>query len=92
MFSDSVRQDFCFSCCLHGLIQEDSIEKLLGEIPMQTLPASRYAKEDLFQQCVADPERAENLADELERLDGNVGAASQALVEVCIWKYHLIES
>lgn len=83
MFSDSVRQDFCFACCLHGLIPEDSIERLLGEIPMQTLPeGGRYVKEDLVRQCLTDPERAETLIDELERTDGNVGAASQALVEV----------
>lgn len=83
IFSDSVRQDFCFACCLHGLIPEDSIERLLGETPMQTLPdAGRYVKEDLVRQCLTDPERSETLIEELERTDGNVGAASQALVEV----------
>jgi mediator of RNA polymerase II transcription subunit 5 len=84
MFSDSVRQDFCFACCLHGLIAEPSIETLLGDIPMQSLPAGgRYIKEDLVQQCLSDPERAENLIDELEHMDGNVGAVSQAITEVC---------
>ncbi|TVY38043.1 Mediator of RNA polymerase II transcription subunit [Lachnellula subtilissima] len=83
MFSDSVRQDFCFSCCLHGLIAESSIETLLGDIPMQSLPAGgRYVKEDLVQQCLSDPERAEGLIDELEHMDGNVGAISQAITEV----------
>ncbi|TVY27259.1 Mediator of RNA polymerase II transcription subunit [Lachnellula hyalina] len=83
MFSDSVRQDFCFSCCLHGLIAESSIETLLGDIPMQSLPAGgRYVKEDLVQQCLSDPERAEGLIDELEHMDGNVGAVSQAITEV----------
>lgn len=83
MFSDSVRTDFCFACCLHGLIPEDSIESLLGETPMQTLPeGGRYVKEDLVRQCMTDPERSETLIDELEHTDGNVGAASQALVEV----------
>lgn len=82
MFADSVRQDFCFACCLHGLIPEDSIEGLLGEIPMQTLPAGgRYTKEDLVQQCLTDLERAERLL-ELDHMDGNVGAVSQAIVEV----------
>ncbi len=83
MFADSVRQDFCFACCLHGLIPEESIEGLLGEIPMQTLPAvGRYTKEDLVQQCLTDPERAERLLEELDHMDGNVGAVSQAVVEV----------
>lgn len=82
-FSDSVRQDFCFACCLHGLIAEDSIERLLGEIPMQTLPAGgRYSKEDLVQQCLSDPERTESLIEELEHMDGNMGAVSQAITEV----------
>jgi mediator of RNA polymerase II transcription subunit 5 len=85
MFSDSVRQDFCFSCCLHGLLEESSIEKLLGDIPMQSLPAGgRYVKEDLVQQCLSDPEKAEGLIDELEHMDGNVGAVSQAITEVSI--------
>ena len=80
---DSVRQEFCFACCLHGLIPEESIEGLLGEIPMQALPAGgRYTKEDLVQQCLVDPERAERLLEELDHTDGNVGAVSQALVEV----------
>jgi len=85
MFADSVRQDFCFACCLHGLIPEESIEGLLGEIPMQTLPAGgRYTKEDLVQQCLLDPERAERLLEELDHMDGNVSAVSQAVVEVIV--------
>jgi mediator of RNA polymerase II transcription subunit 5 len=85
MFADSVRQDFCFACCLHGLIPEESIEGLLGEIPMQTLPGGgRYTKEDLVQQCLSDPERAERLLEELDHMDGNVGAVSQAVVEVIV--------
>jgi mediator of RNA polymerase II transcription subunit 5 len=83
IFSDSVRQDFCFACCLHGLIAEESIERLLGEIPMQTIPAGgRYIKEDLVQQCLSDPGRIEAFVDELEHMDGNVGAVSQAITEV----------
>lgn len=81
--ADSVRQDFCFACCLHGLIPESSIESLLGEVPMQTLPeGGRSVKEDLVQQCLADPDTIEGLVDGLERMDGNVGATSQALAEV----------
>ncbi|KAF5879332.1 putative mediator of rna polymerase ii transcription subunit 5 protein [Botrytis fragariae] len=83
MFSDSVRQDFCFACCLHGLIPESSIETLLGDIPMQSLPAGgRYSKQDLVQQCLSDSERAEGLISELENMDGNAGAVSQAIAEV----------
>lgn len=83
LFSDSVRQDFCFACCLHGLIAESSIETLLGDVPLQSLPAGgRYVKDDLVQKYLSDPERAEGLIDELEHMDGNVGAVSQAITEV----------
>ncbi|KAI1002732.1 Mediator of RNA polymerase II transcription subunit 5 [Podosphaera aphanis] len=82
-FPDSVRQDFCFSCCLHGLIAESSIENLLGDVPIQSLPAEgKYVKNDLVQKCLVEPERAEGMIDQLEQLDGNVGAVSQALAEV----------
>lgn len=79
--SDSVRQDFCFACCLHGMIADSSIEDLLGENPLQDVP-TRHVKEDLVQQCLSDPERAEKLIGSLEDMDGNVGAVSQAITEV----------
>ncbi|KAG4434630.1 hypothetical protein IFR05_009894 [Cadophora sp. M221] len=83
IFSDSVRTDFCFACCLHGLIEESDIIGLLEDEPMQSLPAGgRYVKDDLVQQCLSDPERTESLIDELQLMDGNVGAVSQAITEV----------
>ena len=85
IFQDSVRADFCFACCLHGMIEESNIMELLGEDPMQSLPAGgRYVKDDLVQQCLSDPERAESLIDELQLMDGNVGAVSQAITEVSL--------
>lgn len=83
IFSDSVRTDFCFACCLHGLIPEPSIETLLGDMPMQSLPASgKYIKSTLVQNCLNDSSRIAGLIDELENMDGNVGAAAMAIVEV----------
>lgn len=82
-FTDSVRQDFCFACCLHELIPESSIEGLLGEITYQNLPQDgRYAKEKLVRECTSDPERIQRLIGELDNMDGNVGAVCQALAEV----------
>ncbi|KAI5917313.1 mediator complex subunit Med5 [Camillea tinctor] len=82
-FTDSVRQDFCFACCLHNLIPESSIEGLLGEITYQSLPqGGRYVKESLVEECMADPERIQGLIGELDNMDGNVGAVCQALTEV----------
>ncbi|KAI1391543.1 Med5-domain-containing protein [Hypoxylon trugodes] len=82
-FTDSVRQDFCFACCLHGLIPESSIEGLLGEITYQTLPqAGRYVKEQLVEECMGDPERITRLIGEMDNMDGNVGAVCEALAMV----------
>ncbi|KAI9867326.1 MAG: mediator complex subunit [Trichoglossum hirsutum] len=78
-----VRQEFLFACCLHELIPEDSIERLLGEIPVQTLPpGGRYINEQLVAQCATDPERVEGLLGEIEGMDGNAGAVVGAVTEV----------
>ncbi|GJC93840.1 mediator complex subunit Med5 [Colletotrichum higginsianum] len=74
-FTDSVREEFCWACCLHGLVRESSIETLLGETPYQSLPAGgRYLKENLVAECLADPERMQALIGELDNKDGNAGA------------------
>ena len=80
-----VRQDFLFSCTLHGLIRASSIESLLGEAPTFSQPpepSARYMKETLVDQCVSDPERIFQLVDELDKMNGNAGAISLATVEV----------
>jgi mediator of RNA polymerase II transcription subunit 5 len=78
-----VRQEFLFSCALHRLIPEASIEQLLGENPMQTLPlGGQYRKHDLVSQISGNPERAEQLLNEVEAMEGNAGAIVDALTEV----------
>ena len=82
-FLDSVRQDFCFACQLHGLLSQTAIENLLGDITYQSLPdEGRYVKETLVQSCLEDPERTLKLIGELDNMNGNVGAAAQAIIEV----------
>ncbi|KAK4163563.1 putative mediator of RNA polymerase II transcription subunit 5 [Cladorrhinum sp. PSN259] len=82
-FQDSIRQDFCFACQLHGLISQEAIENLLGDITYQTLPdEGRYVREVLIQACLVDSERTQKLIGELELMNGNVGAAAQAVVQV----------
>lgn len=77
------RQEFLFACALHQLIPEQSIETLLGDVPMQSLPASgRYTKNDLVAQCAANPTKIEELILELENMEGNAGEIAAALVEV----------
>ena len=83
-FQDSVRQDFCFACQLHGLLSPHAIKTLLGEFTYQSLPdEGRYVKDALVQSCVDDMERTQKLIGELDSMNGNVGAAAEAVVEVC---------
>jgi mediator of RNA polymerase II transcription subunit 5 len=44
--------------------------------------AEKYSKDKLVQDCLADAEKVQGLIRELEKMDGNVGAVCQALVEV----------
>ncbi|OJJ44775.1 hypothetical protein ASPZODRAFT_153654 [Penicilliopsis zonata CBS 506.65] len=78
-----VRQEFLFACALHRLIPESSIERLLGENPMQTLPVGgQYMKDELVAQINANPERADQLINEVESMDGNAGTIVGAITEV----------
>ena len=77
------RQEFLFACALHGLIPESSIESILGDVPMQSLPESgKYVKNGLVNQCSANPARIRELVGELENMDGNSGTIVSAIVEV----------
>ncbi|TWU77555.1 mediator complex subunit [Metarhizium rileyi] len=82
-YTESVREDFCTACALHGLVQREHVERILGETSMSYEPSlEKYSKEKLVQDCLADAEKVEGLIRELEKMDGNVGAVCQALVEV----------
>ncbi|KAE8310885.1 mediator of RNA polymerase II transcription subunit 5 [Aspergillus transmontanensis] len=76
-----VRPEFLFACASHKLIPESSIERLLGENPMQTPPVG-YNKDDLMSQINTNQERAEQLVSELESTEGNAGAIVAAITEV----------
>ncbi|THC92315.1 hypothetical protein EYZ11_008209 [Aspergillus tanneri] len=78
-----VRQEFLFACASHKLIPESSIERLLGENPMQTVPVG-YIKDELVMQINMHPERAEQLISEIESTEGNAGAIVSAITEVMI--------
>ena len=83
------RQEFLFACALHGLILESSIESILGDVPMQSLPESgKYVKDELVSQCTTNPARIKELVGELENMEGNSGEIAAALVEVS-WHLHL---
>ncbi|KAJ5570869.1 hypothetical protein N7535_004529 [Penicillium sp. DV-2018c] len=77
------RQEFLFACASHKLIQESSIEQLLGENPMQTLSGGGpYIKDDLVSQINNNHERAEQLIGEIESMEGNAGAIVGAVIDV----------
>lgn len=79
------RQEFLFACALHQLIPEGSIEGLLGDVPMQSLPAGgRYARNELVAQCTSNPARIEELIGELENMEGNAGEIAGAMIEVSV--------
>ncbi|KAL8697962.1 MAG: hypothetical protein Q9201_006829 [Fulgogasparrea decipioides] len=77
------RQEFLFACALHQLIPEGSIEGLLGDVPMQSLPASgKYIRNELVVQCTTNPSRIEELIGELENMEGNAGEIAGAVTEI----------
>lgn len=85
-----VRQEFLFACALHGLIPESSIERLLGENPMQTLPAGgRYTKNNVAKQILSNQVAADRLIAEIELMDGNAGAVVAAVTHVCRTPEHV---
>ncbi|KAJ4357903.1 mediator complex subunit [Didymosphaeria variabile] len=76
-----VRQDFLNACALHNLIPANTVERLLGEAPMQGPPATRYIKQDLLKQCKDNGDKVVTYIEELENLDGNAGAIVAALAD-----------
>lgn len=92
-FTESVRSDFVTACCLHGLVPETSIDKLIGDYAYQTLPSGgRYVKEKLVQECIADQDRMLRLITELDKMEGNAGAVCQALTEVSQQRGSILKS
>lgn len=82
-YTESVREEFCMACALHGLVPREHVERILGETSMSYEPSvEKYSKDKLVQGCLSDPDKIQGLVRELDKMDGNVGAVCQALVEV----------
>lgn len=81
-----VRQEFLFSCALNHVIPEKSIERILGENPMQALPVGGLLnKNNLVQQILENStDRFNELLNGLELLNGNVKPITIAISEVSI--------
>lgn len=82
-YTESVREEFCAACALHGLIERDHVDRILGETSMSYDPSLEKASRDkLVQDCLSDSGKIQNIISQLERVDGNVGAVAHAIVEV----------
>ncbi|KAH0493780.1 hypothetical protein TgHK011_000431 [Trichoderma gracile] len=82
-YTESVREEFCSACALHGLIEREHVERILGESSMSYEPSQeKYSKEKLVQSCLSDPDKIQALVRDMDKMDGNVGAVCQALVEL----------
>ncbi|KAK6524221.1 mediator complex subunit, variant 2 [Orbilia ellipsospora] len=79
---NDIKQEFLFACALHRIIEESSVEVILGDVPLLTMAKRRYTQEDLVTECMMDPDRLERLVSEMEELDGNSGAIVGAVVEM----------
>ncbi|KAF3156480.1 mediator complex subunit [Orbilia oligospora] len=80
--SNDIKQEFLFACALHQIIEESSVEVILGDVPLQTMAKRRYTQGELVAECMSDGDRVERLISEIEELDGNSGAIVGAVVEM----------
>lgn len=84
-YMDSVREEFCAACALHGLIERDHVDRILGETSMSYDPSLEKANRDrLVSDCLSDSGKIQNIISQLDKVDGNVGAVAHAIVEVRI--------
>ena len=81
-YTESVREEFCGACVLHGLVNKEHLETILGEMSM-SYEAEKKSKDKLVQDFLSHTTKSQDLLSDLERMDGNVAAACHALVEVC---------
>jgi mediator of RNA polymerase II transcription subunit 5 len=63
-------------------VQRENVESILGELSMSNDTLEKYSKDKLVASCLSDPEKIQGLVREMDKMDGNVGAVCQALVEV----------
>src|SRR5690606_14738294 len=76
-----VRQEFLFACSLHRILEESSIQGILGDLPSQAGASTTYSAENLSAQFESDPEKIEQYLDEIGYMDGNAGAIIKAVVK-----------
>lgn len=82
-YTESVREEFCAACALHGLVNRENMEAILGEMSM-SYEAEKKSKDKLVRDYHSHTIKVQDLLADLEKTDGNVGPVSHALVEVCV--------
>jgi mediator of RNA polymerase II transcription subunit 5 len=80
-YTESSREEFCGACVLHGLVNREHVERILGEMSIGYEP-KKYSRDDLVQVYMSQADKIKGVVADLEKVDGNVGAVCQALVEV----------
>ncbi|KAF4120193.1 hypothetical protein GMORB2_3320 [Geosmithia morbida] len=80
-YTESVREDFCAACVLHGLINQEHVEAILGEMSMSYEPEKK-STEKLVNDYQAGNIRIVDLLGDLDKMDGNVAAVAHAVAEI----------
>ena len=84
-YTESVREEFCTACALHGLILREHVERILGETSMSyDSSLEKASKEKIVEDCLASPHKLPGLLRDMEKMDGNVGAVCLALAEASL--------
>lgn len=79
----SLREEFLFSCTIHGLLSEETFESLLGSKPAHTMPKNgRLVRENVLQEYRKDPSRVEQFVGRLSVRDGNSAVYAEVILEV----------
>lgn len=83
-YTESAREEFCAACVLHGLVEREHVERILGEMSLGYEP-KKYSKDDLVRDYLSQTDKISGVVADLDKMDGNVGAVCQAIVEVRSW-------
>ncbi|PNS20037.1 Mediator of RNA polymerase II transcription subunit 5 [Sphaceloma murrayae] len=77
-----VRQEFVQACQAYQLISENTATAILGGAQLSKVPSTpRPNKNILIQQLISNPQKADDLINDLDRMYGDAGNISNALVE-----------
>ncbi|KAK5133960.1 hypothetical protein LTR08_007080 [Meristemomyces frigidus] len=76
------RMECLQACALHSLVSESAVGSILQEPPMALPQTKRYTKDSLVSQCSNNVGRLEQLAEDLQSMQGNAGAVAGCILEI----------